>query len=135
MLTSLTSSIMDTNKLVIQGQDFVNHSGVRGMHWGIRNKSKSSPGTKTSADARVVNMLKGKPRHTLSNKQLRTLNERGSLEKNYSSLNPHKIRAGLTFVAEGMAAATLLLSVNKLIGNPAGKAITAIGKKAATRML
>ena len=66
-------------------EEFLEHYGIRGMHWGIRNKKTPVP---ASVDARKAYALKAKPMHALTNKQLKVLNERMNLESNYVRLNP-----------------------------------------------
>lgn len=80
------------------------HYGVQGMKWGVR-KARPSPKTNStkararpSADGRRAAALRKKARsggkQALSNEELRILNERIQLEKQYNSLNPSKIEVG-----------------------------------------
>jgi hypothetical protein len=69
---------------------FLEHFGVKGMHWGVRRQeTSSSPGS--SSDRTVADKLAAKTRaaggtHVLSNDELRKLNERLNLEANHQRL-------------------------------------------------
>ena len=76
------------------------HYGVLGMKWGKR-KARN----RMSQDAKDVYSLKKKKVNELSNAELRKLNERQNLERNYRSLNPSVISRGAKMV--GVTAAAL----------------------------
>ena len=80
------------------------HYGVQGMKWGVR-KARPSPKTnstkaraKPSEDGRRAAALRKKARsdgkQALSNAELKVLNERTQLEKQYNSLNPSQVEVG-----------------------------------------
>ena len=109
------------------------HAGVKGMRWGVRryqNKDGSlTPAGKQrynsmSEDAKVASSLKKKSVKSMSNAELRKLNERVRLEQEYSRLNPSVIKKGLA-IAGGVAAG--LGTVVALHNN--GKQAIDIGKK------
>lgn len=111
------------------------HAGIKGMRWGVRryqNKDGSlTPAGKKrynsmSEDARVASSLKKKSVKSMSNAELKKLNERVRLEQEYSRLNPSAIKKGLA-VAGGVAAG--LGTVVALHNN--GKQVIDIGKKIA----
>ena len=111
----------------------LSHAGVKGMRWGVRryqNKDGSlTPAGKKrynsmSEDARTASSLKKKSVKSMSNAELRKLNERVRLEQEYSRLNPNAIKKGLA-IAGGVAAG--LGTVVALHNN--GKQAIDIGKK------
>lgn len=67
------------------------HSGVLGMRWGRRKRISSD-------DHIQARKLEKKRLHELSNNQLRDLNNRQTLERNYKSLNPNMIKKGAMIV-------------------------------------
>ena len=116
------------------------HAGVKGMRWGVRryqNKDGSlTPAGKQrynsmSEDAKAAFSLKNKRVASMSNAELRKLNERIRLEQEYSRLNPGTIKKGFA-IAGGVAASlgTLIALHNNVVTlhNNGGKAIDA-GKK------
>jgi hypothetical protein len=120
------------------------HHGVKGMHWGIRNpesrvtiarREKHAP----SSDFKRTAPHRGKPVHTLTNKQLKDVNERLNLEQNYSRMNPDKVKSGKKVVTgilgntgktvastllTGAALYGLKLAIQKKAGSNFAKAIT-----------
>lgn len=66
--------------------EFLEHYGVRGMHWGVRrSKTQLSKGSEDYERSREITS-KGKTegRHTLSNAEIRAALERINLEQQYS---------------------------------------------------
>lgn len=111
--------------------DELYHWGVLGMKWGRRkgrttsgSSSKSSRKSRMSDDAREAKAIKKKKVSEMSNAELRKLNERQNLEKNYKSLNPNVISRAAKIA--GATAATLGTIV-ALESN--GKHIISSGKK------
>lgn len=119
------------------------HHGVKGMKWGVRRyrntdgsltpagrKRYSSDDTNWSDDAKQASEMKKKNINELSNAELRKLNERMQLERNYSQLNPTKVQKGWKYVATAaMATGTILTLYNN-----SGK-LTNIGKAAVDKMI
>lgn len=60
------------------------HYGVLGMKWGFRRNTQDS----SSADHQRSSEIKKKKLKNMSNEELRTLNTRLQLEKQYKDLNP-----------------------------------------------
>lgn len=61
--------------------DFIQHHGVKGMHWGVRNpRNRVSRGKKTKTTYQ-------KPAHRLSDADLQKRIRRMEMEKRYSDLN------------------------------------------------
>ena len=106
--------------------DFLNHHGVKGMHWGIRTKG---PGRTTSSDYKRTAPHRGKKASSLTNKQLKAVNERINLETNYTRMNPSKITKGKAIALGIIGTATTAATVYNLFNSPAGKAAVAAGKK------
>lgn len=116
----------------------LSHWGIKGMKWGQRryqNKDGSlTPAGKKrydsmSEDARVASSLKQKSVKSMSNAELKKLNERVRLEQEYSRLNPNAVKKGLA-VAGGIAAG--LGTVVAIHNN--GKQAIDIGKKVVTAL-
>lgn len=99
--------------------DVLEHHGVPGMKWGRRRARSSGdgkglrPGAKgskpsadKSSDFKKTQDLRGKKVSQLSDKQLKKINERMNMEKNYKKLNPTQIQKGHTTAKEVVAIAT-----------------------------
>jgi hypothetical protein len=115
--------------------EFVEHHGIKGMHWGIRNPEsrvrlarRNKP--KPSSDFKKSAPHRGKPAHTLTNKQLKAVNERMNLEQNYRRMNPSTMKKGSMAVGAIIGAATTATTIYNMYNSPAGKAAIAAGKKA-----
>ena len=75
--------------------DFLEHFGVKGMHWGVRRDGtrNASVPAGSSEDHQQAASIKAKVKqhggiHALSTKELKTLNDRLNTEANYHRLNP-----------------------------------------------
>lgn len=95
------------------GKDFIEHFGVRGMRWGVRRsrggveKGKSESGKKGDSDGpkKVVGKTKteGKTASGMSDAQLKKVNARLQMEKQYKDLTrqpPSKKAAATKFFAD-----------------------------------
>jgi hypothetical protein len=70
------------SKLFKEVEDALKHHGVKGMRWGVRRKRTPS------ADASTIAVLKKKKVFELSDAELKKINNRLNLEKQYRQLNP-----------------------------------------------
>jgi len=100
------------------------HHGIKGMRWGIRNKVDSRTG-RVTVDYKTANDLRKKPKTSLTNKQLQTVNTRLGLEQNFDRLNPGTIKRGEKHIKAVVATAGLISSVAAIANSPAGKPIAA----------
>jgi hypothetical protein len=107
-------------------KEFIEHHGVVGMKWGVRRARSRRP---ASSDARKVAELRKKKPSQLSNKQLKTINERMNLEQNFSRMNPSHISKGKAAVAGIIGTAVMAQTAYNIMHSPAGKAAVANGKK------
>lgn len=114
------------------------HHGIKGQKWGVRrfqnkNGSLTPAGRKRqrmSDDAKEAKALKKKKLSELSNAELRKLNDRQNLERNYKQLNPNVIAKGAKVVAGTAAALGTIVSIRK----NGGKVLT-MGKNVVKKVL
>lgn len=112
------------------------HYGVPGMKWGVRrSKSSKSSGSKNATkgwnkDAKEAHRISKKNVKQMSNAELRRLNERQNLERQYSQLNPSKVKRGMAVAA---TVAGGLGTVATLYNN--SNSVIKIGKTVAEKMM
>lgn len=106
------------------------HYGVPGMKWGVRRSQnklgridKRSKKNNWSDDATTAAKIKTKKVSQMTNAELRKLNDRKNLERNYKQLNPNAIKKGMAVVG---TVAGALGTLTAIYAN-GGKAIS-IGK-------
>lgn len=82
--------------------DQLTHYGVLGMKWGRRKdrRSSSSAPIRTSADHKTKVRLKKKRVSEMSNEELRQLNNRLQLERQYADLNKASVASGKKVVTD-----------------------------------
>lgn len=114
------------------------HWGIPGMKWGIRRavgpSGRVSGGggkpPKGSEDYQKARALKKKGYKNLSDQELKALNSRMNLERNFRDLKSSDQQRGLDFVKTATAIGTTLASAYALSQTPLGqKVISGIGKK------
>lgn len=132
--------------------DILEHYGVLGMKWGVRRsdrelrrarrtrKKEGKPVTKTkSEDAEKAESAKKKAKkggvQTLTNQELKDLNNRLNLEQNYNRLTTSKdggkIKKGKKFVDETISMGESANKAVAFVNSPVGKMLTAELKKKA----
>jgi len=104
---------------------FIEHVGVKGMRWGVR---KARGSVKPSSDAKRAAELRSRPRQQLTNKQLKTVNERLNLEQNFSRLNPGAVSRGHKTATEILAVVGTAATVYNIVNSPFGKTMIKRGK-------
>ena len=110
--------------------DELMHYGVLGMRWGVRRSGSSGSSRRKrkqinlSEDAENAKTLKKKKLDEMSNAELRKLNERQNLERNYKQANKSRIAKGMAFVTSAAATTGTILNLY----NNSGKLID-VGKK------
>lgn len=122
--------------LIMNSDDVLAHYGVPGMRWGKRkgssDKSGKSRASKLSSHEDAANDIRKKPVRSMSNADLRKINERLQLEKQYAELT--NTTSGKKKVSNGAKVATGILKTSvgvaktvdeayKIYNGPLGKAI------------
>jgi hypothetical protein len=110
------------NKLYVKAAASIAHYGTKGMQWGVRKKRGRS-----SSESRVTKSLRKKKAFQLTNAELKKVNARLSLEKQYSQLNPttaSKAKKVITSMAGSMA--------KQVLSNVVTEAATTYAKKIVT---
>lgn len=80
--------------------DFLMHYGIKGMRWGVRRgrnvskKSSKKQSGDASDDHKTARSLKKKGTRSLSNSELKKVNERLQLERQFNALNPKQKSVG-----------------------------------------
>jgi hypothetical protein len=112
----------------IQVSEFLEHFGVKGMHWGVR-RSRSGASRPTSTDAKKAAAVKAKinthGRQSVSNKQLKDLVHRMNLEQQHANLakQSSSFTKGHERVKNILAIAGTVNVAFALASSPMGKAI------------
>lgn len=109
--------------------DFLAHYGVKGMKWGVRRRRGLGGHVVKSEDKETADALKKRKPATMSNAELRKLNERLQLEQTYAQLMA-KERAttrarGARFGKQVLSTAKTAQEVYTLANSPMAKAARA----------
>lgn len=115
------------------------HHGIKGMKWGVRRSKKKLARIQKKAskrswseDAKTASEIRTKSPKQMSNAEMRKLNERTRLEREYSQLHPNAVSKGFSYVGKTAAimgtALTLYNNSNTIIkvGKTAGNKIVDI---------
>lgn len=109
-------------------EEFIAHYGVKGMRWGVRKQRT------TSSDYKKTAHLRNRRPSELTNKQLKSVNERVNLEANYRRLHPHTVDRGEKRAKELLKVLGTAAAFYTMAQSPAGKALTARGKQAISKV-
>lgn len=121
----ITSISMEESSMTHVDKDdaILIHAGVKGMKWGVRkDRRKSDDYVKSRA-------LKARGIDNLSTKELKSLNERLNLERNYHKMSPGKIATGKSIAKGTLAVIGTGVGLYNTINSPAGKAAISTGKR------
>lgn len=126
--------------------DILEHFGIKGMHWGVRRSQdsggggggKAPRGKSVSVDAARVQKaqkkLKTRGLSSLSNQELKALNERMNLEQNYSKLtsgsrNVDKMKKGHEVVKQILGVGMTVKQAYDLANSPMVKQVVKMVEK------
>lgn len=110
--------------------DVLEHFGIKGMRWGVRRseaqlrRARGDSRESDSDDSKTASELKKRPLASLSNAELKQLNERMQLEQTYSQLTTKQstINQGKTRFENTLNLAKKLSEVYNLVNSPGARA-------------
>lgn len=112
--------------------DILEHHGIKGMHWGIRRSKKElARHVPSSEDFKRAKELSKRPTHSLTNEELRTLNQRQQLETQHRKLNPGTVAKGKVKAEFIMGTIGVGLGAAKLFKKP----ILHLGERTVSKLL
>lgn len=123
------SDLVRMSELTESGRAYLNHYGVKGMHWGVRRQSTMDAPSQDAASARetAAKIKKNRGRtESISNKELQALVNRMNLEQQYSRMveqQPKKVAKGQKFVSGVLSVGKTTNDVISFVNSPAGKLI------------
>lgn len=103
------------------------HYGTKGMRWGVRKKRTASSASKSTSK------LRKKRAFELSDAELKKVNGRLNLEKQYKTLSPTKMEKAKAITSKALTGATVtVLTAAAAAGlTAAGKGVLTYAKKKA----
>lgn len=107
--------------------DELKHFGIPGMRWGVRRK-RTSGSDGGSEDHRTARAIGKKKLADMSNSDLKTLNARLQLEKQYKELTATQQSAGQKYVSEILASSGKQIA-SKFIADQVNSQIAKLFKK------
>jgi len=107
---------------MLDSENFLAHYGVLGMKWGVRKDRSGSYSSDYARKRRLQQRVKKSGIQNLSNKELKELNYRRELEKNYKKQYPNKIQAGYNYITGALAVAGTAVAIYNIANSQAGKA-------------
>lgn len=105
------------------------HSGVKGMHWGVRKAPRQS-----SSDFKKTSNLRNRKTRELTNKQLQNVNARIKLEETYKKSHPGKMAQGEKIAKTLIGLGTITAGVYALRNHVLVKPILDLGKSEIAKM-
>jgi hypothetical protein len=126
---------------VIEPEEFLAHYGVRGMKWGVRTRSssratKKSTGSSRPSDegraaAKILSKQKQHGTAALTNHELRVVNARVKLEKEFKGNFPNKSKLdkGEAHLKKYIAYGLTAKAAHDLLMSDFGKRMTGRGAK------
>jgi len=118
----------------------LSHIGILGMHWG-RRKGKTNTATKTHSDSpdnKKKDGLMKKKINSMSNTELKALNERLQLERSYKELTKKQVSPGRKFVnsiLSDVGTTQVKRIANELAGKGTDKLLASLLKTAAKKVV
>lgn len=118
----------------------LSHIGILGMRWG-RRKGKTNTATKThfdSPDNKKKDGLMKKKINSMSNTELKALNERLQLERSYKELTKKQVSPGRKFVnsiLSDVGTTQVKRIANELAGKGTDKLLASLLKTAAKKVV
>ena len=123
-------------------EEAMSHYGIKGMKWGVRKERQSAnmggqtkAEVKSSPESSRAKELKKRPLHSLSNHEIKQLNERLRLEQEFNRLNPDVVKKGSDKAHRLLSTLDTVNRAVKVLDSPAGKLAITIGTGIAAKRI